>query len=239
MLFSSITKNSLLLGVFALVTTTLLAVTAQFTSERISTSEREAQQKALFEIVPRERHDNDILTDIINIPQNAWVDLGLKNGGAIHVARQSGKTIAVIVPAVAPDGYSGDIHMIIGVNVNGTIAGVRVVDHHETPGLGDKIDLKKSHWILGFNDKSIATPKMPRWKVKKDGGDFDQFAGATITPRAVVNQVKRVLEFVEAHRGELFEQRVISSSENLLEHNPATLDNNQHVLIRGERGNSL
>lgn len=207
MLLSSITKNSLLLGIFALVTTALLAFTAQFTNERIAKSEREAQQKALFEIIPRTRHDNDMLTDIIKVPHDAWVDLGLKNGGDINVAREFGKTVAVIVPAVAPDGYSGDIRMIVGVNVNGTIAGIRVVDHHETPGLGDKIDLKKGSWILGFNNKSLTTPELPRWKVKKDGGDFDQFAGATITPRAVVNQVKRVLEFVDAHRDQLFEDK--------------------------------
>ena len=211
MLRASITKNSLLLGAFALVTTALLAFTAQFTHERIAKSERDAQQKALFEIVPKSLHENDMLTDIIEVPQDAWTGLGLKSGGEIHVARHADDTIAMIIPAIAPDGYSGDIRMIVGVNADGSIAGVRILDHHETPGLGDKIDLKKTPWVLTFNEKSLSKPQPPQWRVKKDGGDFDQFAGATITPRAVVNQVRRVLEFVDAHRDELFTKKSASS----------------------------
>lgn len=204
MIFLSISKSSLLLGAFALVTTALLAFTAEFTKERITKAERKAQQKALFEIVPGARHDNDLLSTIIKVPESAWAGLGLKSGGDIYAARHADETIAVIIPAVAPDGYSGDIHMIVGINADGTIAGVRILDHHETPGLGDKIELKKNQWITEFNGKSLRSPTLSQWKVKKDGGDFDQFAGATITPRSVINQVRRVLEFVDAHRDELF-----------------------------------
>lgn len=213
MIFSSIRKNSLLLGAFAFVTTALLALTADFTQERIAKAEREAQQKALFEIVPRTRHTNDLLSDSIQIPESAWAGLGLKSGGDIYVARHTNETIAVIIPATAPDGYSGDIRMIVGINADGTIAGVRIVDHKETPGLGDKIELKKHQWILDFNGKSLHSPATTQWKVKKDGGSFDQFAGATITPRAVVNQVRRVLEFVDAHRDELFKKNDAISGE--------------------------
>lgn len=204
MILSSITKNGLLLGAFALVTTALLAFTAQLTQERIAKSEREAQQKALFEIVPPNSHDNDILMETLSVPEDAWSGLGLKSGGEIHIARHLDNTVAIIVPAVAPDGYSGDIRMIVGINLDGTITGVRILDHHETPGLGDKIELKKAEWILDFNGKSLQNPTLSKWKVKKDSGNFDQFAGATITPRAVVNQVRKVLEFVDAHRDELF-----------------------------------
>ncbi len=206
MLSKSISKNSLLLGAFALVTTAVLAFTAEFTKERIAHAERKAQQKALFEIVPRNTHDNDMLVDTIDVPKDAWAGLGLKSGGEIYVARHVDETIAVIIPAVAPDGYSGDIRMLMGINADGSIAGVRVLDHHETPGLGDKIEIKKTPWILAFNGKSSSTTAPSRWKVKKDGGDFDQFAGATITPRAVVNQIRRVLEFVDSHRDELFKK---------------------------------
>jgi Na+-translocating ferredoxin:NAD+ oxidoreductase subunit G len=204
MLVKSIRKNSVLLGAFALVTTALLVFTAQLTQAPIAKSERAAQQKALFDIVPRALHDNDMLTETIKVPAAAWAGLGLKSGGEIHVARQADETIAIIIPAIAPDGYSGDIRMMVGINADGSIAGVRVLDHHETPGLGDKIEIKKSAWILNFNGKSQNAPEPSHWKVKKDGGDFDQFAGATITPRAVVNQVRRVLEFVDSHRDELF-----------------------------------
>jgi len=212
MLTRSIAKSSLLLGAFALITTALLAFTAQFTQERIAKSEREAQQKALFEIIPRARHNNDMLVDTIKVPEDAWQGLGLKSGGEIHVARYADETIAVIIPATAPDGYSGDIRMIVGINADGSIAGVRILDHHETPGLGDKIELKNTPWILGFNGKSSHEPELSQWKVKKDGGNFDQFAGATITPRAVVNQIRRVLQFVDAHRDQLFQKNIHSAA---------------------------
>ncbi len=207
MIVSSISKNSLLLAAFALVTTALLATTAYFTHDTIAKSEREAQQKALFEIVPLSRHDNDLLQDTLSVPESAWAGLGLKSGGDIYIARHRDETVAVIIPTVARDGYSGDIRLIVGVNSDGSIAGVRVLDHHETPGLGDKIELKKSSWILNFNHKSAQSPTIAQWKVKKDGGDFDQFAGATITPRAVVGQIRRVLEFTDLHRDELFAKK--------------------------------
>jgi len=208
MTFSSISKNSVLLGAFALATTALLAISADLTKDRIAKAEHEAQQKALFEIVPRSRHTNDMLSETIKVPEDAWAGLGLKSGGEIYVARHADETIAVIIPAIAPDGYSGDIRMIVGINADGSIAGVRILDHHETPGLGDKIELKKTPWVLNFDNKSANAPQLPQWKVKKDGGNFDQFAGATITPRAVVNQVRRVLEFADAHRDELFKKKI-------------------------------
>lgn len=196
MLGASISKNSLLLAIFALIAAGGLALTNEGTKARIQKAERAAQQKALFEIVPRSRHDNDLLLDTVPVPENAWHLLGLKKGGDIHIARQNGQVVAMIIPAVAPDGYSGDIRMIVGVNRDGSVAGVRVLAHNETPSLGDKVDLKKSDWILSFNGKSLTAPAPADWAVKKDGGEFDQFTGATITPRAVVNQVRRVLEFV-------------------------------------------
>lgn len=195
MLGRSISKNSLLLGAFALVTAAILAVTQQSTAERIAQAERDAAQKALLEIVPLERHNNDLLTDTVPIAAEYWPLLGLKNGGDIHIARYHGQAIAAIIPAVAADGYSGDIKIIAGINADGTIAGIRILNHNETPGLGDKIDLKKSDWVLGFDTKSLHNPVADLWAVKKDGGEFDQFTGATITPRAVVGQVKRILEY--------------------------------------------
>lgn len=204
MLGQSISKNSLLLAAFALATAGTLALTNLGTKDRIAAAERAAQQRALFEIIPLQTHDNDLLTDVIPVPQDAQQSLHVGTGAVIHRARQKGEITALIVPAVAPDGYSGDIEMIVGVNRDGSLAGVRIIKHKETPGLGDKIELKKHQWILGFNGKSLAIPALDGWKVKKDGGEFDQFAGATITPRAVVGQVKRVLEFVAANQQSLF-----------------------------------
>ena len=188
---NSMAKNSLLLGLFALVTAALLSGTYSATADRIAAAERANAQKALLQVIPLERHNNDLLETTQAIDERYWKALGLKQGGKLHIAQQDGAPVAVIYPATAPDGYSGDIKMIVGINLDGTIAGVRVLTHTETPGLGDKIDLAKSDWILGFNGKSLATAQ---WAVKKDGGEFDAFDGATITPRAVVNQIKRALE---------------------------------------------
>lgn len=191
----SISTNSLLLGLFALVTAAVLAGTQMGTKDRIAAEERKAAQKALLQIVPLERHNNDLLVDTITIAEEHWELLGLKDGGEINIARDNEQAVAAIIPAVAPDGYSGDIRMIVGVNADGTVAGVRVLVHNETPGLGDKVDLKKSDWILSFNGKSLQNPSANQWEVKKDGGEFDQFTGATITPRAVVRQVRKTLEY--------------------------------------------
>ena len=195
MLSKSVGFNSFVLAAFALVTAILLASTHLGTREQIAESERRAAEKALLEIIPKDRHSNNMLVDTVAIPRQFWSQLGLSQGGDVNIARQDGKIEALIIPAVAADGYSGDIRLIAGVNMDGTLAGVRVLSHTETPGLGDKIDLKKSQWILSFNNKSLRQPAATQWQVKKDGGDFDQFTGATITPRAVVAQVKRILEY--------------------------------------------
>lgn len=205
MIIKSMGFNSIVLALFALVTSLILATTNELTYERIEQSEREAAQRALLEIIPLERHDNDMLMDVQPVPEQYWSALGLKKGGNIHIARDQGQPVAAIIPAVTPDGYSGAISMIIGINFNGSIAGVRVVEHRETPGLGDKVDLKKSDWILSFNGKSLVNPQASGWKVKKEGGEYDQFTGATITPRAVINQVLKTLQYFEDDRERLLQ----------------------------------
>jgi electron transport complex protein RnfG len=203
MIFQSMGKNSLLLALFALITALVLASTDRITEERIAESERLAAQKALFEIVPLARHNNDLLVDLQPIPEQYWLALGLDNGGDVHIARLNDQPVAAIVPSITTDGYSGDIAMIVGINFDGTVAGVRVVEHKETPGLGDKIELRKSDWILSFNGKSLNNPELSKWNVKKDRGDFDQFTGATITPKAVIHQIAKTLEYFEKDRERL------------------------------------
>jgi len=203
MIFQSMGKNSLLLAFFALITALILASTDRVTEDRIAESERLAAQKALFEIVPLALHNNDLLVDLQPIPEQYWLALGLDNGGDVHIARLDDQPVAAIVPSITTDGYSGDIAMIVGINFDGTVAGVRVVDHKETPGLGDKVELRKSDWILSFNGKSLNNPKISKWNVKKDRGDFDQFTGATITPKAVIHQIAKTLEYFEKDRERL------------------------------------
>jgi len=199
MMQSSIRRNSILLGLFAVLTTNIIAGTYLGTRDKIAESQRHAREKALLEIIPLERHDNSMLDDVIAVGPQAIL-LGLQTDKEIYVARQNGQAVAIILPVTSPDGYSGDIDLIVGINADGSVAGVRVLTHRETPGLGDKIDLKKSPWVLAFNGKTLSNPAPGQWKVKKDKGVFDQFTGATITPRAVTSAVKRSLEYFHANR---------------------------------------
>ena len=199
----SILRNSVILGLFAVATVGMIAVTQQGTAERISEAQRRVQLSALNEIVPHDQHDNDLLTDSFTVQDRQY--LSLSAPAEAYRARQGDRVSAVILPVVAPDGYSGRIDLLVGIRADGSIAGVRSVSHRETPGLGDKIDAGKSHWILSFNGKSLSMPIPEQWAVKKDGGQFDQFTGATITPRAVVKAVYQALTYFDEHRAALLQ----------------------------------
>jgi electron transport complex protein RnfG len=205
MLGKSITRNSLLLALFAVCTTALIAGTYLLTKDDIAKQKRLAEEKALLEIIPRQKHDNSMLDDTINVGPSDTT-LHLVEDKHIYIAREQGDVVAVIVPTVAPDGYTGEIELIVGVNRDGSIAGVRALVHRETPGLGDKVDIKKSDWIRSFDGRSLTNPTLSGWAVEKDKGEFDQFTGATITPRAVVAATLRALQYVEANRKVLFEE---------------------------------
>ena len=129
--------------------------------------------------------------------------LGSEEGIKIYIARKNGDVSGIIFETIAPRGYNGNLDMLVAIDKNGTVTGSRVISHTETPGLGDKVDLKKSKWILSFANKSLENPSLKGWGVKKDGGDFDQFPGATITPRAVVRAVKNTLIYFDQHKDTL------------------------------------
>lgn len=192
-LMSSISNNSIILGLFALACTAVIAATFLSTEENINQRKREARLKALLEVVPQQRHDNDMLQDSIALFEPA---LGHRKQQQLFLAKQQGNAVVLIYPATARDGYSGDIDYIVGINIkDASIAGVRVLSHKETPGLGDGIDLRKSNWVLNFNGRSLANPLVKGWTVKKDGGAFDAFTGATITPRALTKSIATVLQY--------------------------------------------
>ena len=203
MIGQSITRNSILLGMFAIATGTLLAGSYLLTKDRIAEEARKAEEKALLQIVPRERHDNSMLDDTLPVGPEI-TELGLRISKRIYLAKQGSAVVAAIIPATARDGYSGDIDLIVGVNADGSVAGVRALSHKETPGLGDKVDLAKSDWMLGFDGKSLSSPEPSGWAVKKDKGEFDSFTGATITPRSVVAATRRVLEYAAANTKTLY-----------------------------------
>lgn len=201
---SQIIASSLILGVFAIIGTALVGITQQTTAEKISENERQALLSKLNQILPHDRYDNDLLQSTLTVAADDR--LGQHQPSTIYVARQQQQISAMIFPVIAPKGYSGEIKMLVGINIDGTLAGVRVVSHKETPGLGDAIEIERNNWILGFNNKSLENPKQKNWKVKRDGGEFDQFSGATITPRAVVQAVHLCLLYFNRHKDELVAQ---------------------------------
>ncbi|MEJ1298144.1 MAG: electron transport complex subunit RsxG [Candidatus Sedimenticola sp. (ex Thyasira tokunagai)] len=194
----------LLLAMFSAVGTGLVAFTHQQTKERIAANEREALLRSLTVLVPASSIDNDIITDrtTVNSPE-------MLGGDAIDVylGRKGVDPVAAVFASVVPDGYSGPIKLLVAVRVDGTLGGVRVVSHKETPGLGDKVEEKRDDWIYSFNDKSLGNPDISEWKVKRDGGIFDQFAGATITPRSIVNAVKNTLIYFSENGRALFSKK--------------------------------
>ena len=209
-LIKAVGAGGITLALFAALTVGLVTLTWIFTKQRIDEQIRQAEIKALEEILPltttdgEQLYDNDILQTRIIIP--ASKQLGLRAEKQGYAAFKGQTPIAIIMPVTAPDGYSGAIHLLVGIHTDGSLSGVRVTSHKETPGLGDAIEILKSGWIAVFSGKSLDNPQANDWGVRKDGGQFDQFTGATITPRAVVAAIHRSLKYFEQNREVLFRQ---------------------------------
>lgn len=203
MIIQSIRKSAVGLGIFAVFTAGIIAFTQSSTQEAIATNQKEAQARALYEVMPRETHDNDLVSDQIERVAPSLV--GKDAIARIHIARLKHEVVAVILPAVTENGYNGRIKSLVGINADGTVAAVRIVEHKETPGLGDKIEVKKSDWVHQFSGLSLLDPPEEKWTVQKDGGYFDQMTGATITPRAVVRSVRSALEYFALNQSDLLQ----------------------------------
>lgn len=184
---------------FAILGTAILAATHYLTRDTIAATVEAAKLKLIAQLLPPDSYDNDIMRD--TLPVAADELLGTRESSQAHIARRNGEPVAVVLEVIAREGYSGDIQMVLAIRSDGTLSGVRVVSHKETPGLGDYIDIAKSDWIRVFENKKLGNHA--DWKVKKDGGQFDTRAGATITPRAVVKASYLALRYFEAHRDQL------------------------------------
>ena len=196
--------SGLFLWLFAVAGTTLVALTEFGSREAIVANERELLLRNLFALLPRDQLDNDISQDFRQLPASKL--LGTEEDSTVYRARLLGEPVAAIFSSIAPHGYSGKIHLLVGVYTDGSLAGVRIVKHAETPGLGDAIEIRKSPWIKIFSGKSLHNPSPDRWYVKRDGGDFDQLTGATITPRAVVSAVRNTLLYYQQNADMIFDQ---------------------------------
>ena len=195
--------SGLFLCLFAVVGTSFVAVTEYNTRQAIAENERRVLLRNLHALLPADKLDNDIVTDTRLIP--AATLLGTDNESLVYRARLRDDPVAAVFNSIAANGYSGKIHLLVGVYFDGSIAGVRAIKHAETPGLGDALEIQKSRWILDFDGKSLDNPTRTKWLVKRDGGVFDQFTGATISPRAVVQAVKNTLLYYEQNADTIFE----------------------------------
>jgi electron transport complex protein RnfG len=200
--FRQIIYTAIILLLFTIIGTSLVALTYDNTRDRIAANERATLLRKLNQLVPAGSYDNALVDDRITLTNPAAP--GKDKTVTVYRARRSGMPVALVITAVAPDGYSGSIRLLVGVRADDSLSGVRVVAHRETPGLGDAIDEQRSNWIYGFDGTSLGNPPLDKWAVLKDGGYFDQLTGATITPRAIVKAVRQTLLYYHANREALY-----------------------------------
>ncbi|MGK2946517.1 MAG: electron transport complex subunit RsxG [Candidatus Malihini olakiniferum] len=193
-MISTMQRHATTLALFAALTTGLTAVVNTLTKSTIAHQTRLQQKALLDQVIPSDIYDNNILQECYIVTDK---DLESTTSRHLYIARKSDTLVAAAIESSAQDGYSGIIHLLIGADFRGKVLGVRVTGHHETPGLGDKIDIRVSNWITNFTGHTVHGASDRQWAVKKDGGDYDQFTGATITPRAVVNTIKRTTLFIQ------------------------------------------
>lgn len=201
-------RTAMVLLVYIVTFTALIAATYLTTLGPVTESAKKEKLALIGEVLPPESYDNVLLNDWIEVAPTR--ELGTTDFTRLYRARKGNQPVALVIEAAAPDGYSGRIGLLLAVKVNGELAAVRVTEHRETPGLGDYIvpkkDRNKAHpWINQFDEKSMEAVTLDKWKVKKDGGVFDQRAGATISARAVTNASGRALAWTNIHRTRLFE----------------------------------
>jgi electron transport complex protein RnfG len=200
-LMPAMSKNSKILALFAIVCTAAVALVQLLTEDRIEFQAQQQLIRQLNEVIQTGSHDNEMFRDCIFAPTDIKSELSID---VIYRARLNNTPTAAAIKTVAPDGYNGNIELLIAINIDGSVSGVRTLLHKETPGLGDKIELRKSAWIEKFSGKKVLDNNDNRWAVIKDGGMFDQFTGATITPRAVVKTVRKTIDYFQANQERIF-----------------------------------
>jgi electron transport complex protein RnfG len=195
-------RTAVLIVAIASILAALLSWMASATRDRIERNQQAWLQQRLDALIPPALHDNDLLTDRITVTSPEL--LGTDRPVPIFRARRNGAPVAAVIYTVAPDGYQGPIEMLVAIDTEGRLIGVQIVRHRETQGLGDQFEHRRADWLQHFRGRSLNDPPQQRWSVRKDGGDFDGFTGATITPRAIVRATRRALEFFTAQRERIF-----------------------------------
>ena len=200
-------RTAAILLAFTLVFTALMAGTYKATEPMVTASALAEKLRLIGEVLPPGQYDNDLMADSIILPPQGI--LGLDDETRVWRARKGGAPVALVFEAAARDGYSGRISLILAVDASGRLLALRVTTHKETPGLGDYIDPKKDKnktqpWITQFSKLGFDSVPPKKWRVKKDGGRFDQMSGATISARAVTNASGRALAWAVENRDKLF-----------------------------------
>lgn len=201
---ASIWTAGLILAALGAICTAIVALTHSTTAPRIAANEQAFLEASLKPVLGDVTYDGKLSESTIEIPPPH--ELPGKSAVTVYRVFADSKPVAALFVVTAMDGFSGPIKLLIGIDTNGTITGTRVLQHRETPGLGDLIDESKSDWILQFSGKSLHDPVRAEWAIKRDGGAFDQLTGASITPRSVVNAIKQTLVYFEANRDAVFRQ---------------------------------
>jgi len=191
--------SAIILAAFAILGSSLVGISYESTHEQILENQRETLRRQINEVFPEIQHDNIVIDDVVSINDSELCDDEVK----VYRAKLKQMPTGLIYSPVTANGYSGDILLTIAINENNQVTGVRVLQHKETPGLGDKIETRRSNWIKSFEGTSLTAPRAEKWAVKRDGGNFDQFTGATITPRAVVKAVKNTLQYHQLNKEKL------------------------------------
>jgi len=194
-------RSAAVLAVAATLAVGLVAVVNDRARPQIEASRRAEQLRQLMAVLGDVAYDNDPLSDTLRVRDPEY--LGTTESLVVHRVRRDGEPVAVLLHAVAPDGYTGALRLLVAVDAQGRLVGVRVLEHRETPGLGDFVEERRTDWIRQFDGRSLEAPPPSRWRVRKDGGEFDQYTGATITSRAVTHAVRDAMAYFARHRAEL------------------------------------
>jgi electron transport complex protein RnfG len=198
----SVLKSGATLAAIAAICTALVAATYQFTVDRIADNDKALLEQSLEPVLAGISYDSGVSESrLVIAPPH---DLPGSEAALVYRVFDAGEPVAALIAMTARDGFSGAIRILVGIDVDGVVTGVRILQHRETPGLGDKIEPTRSNWIHQFKGRSLADPVMTAWAIKRDGGDFDQLTGASITPRAVIGALRDTLIYFDAHRDEIF-----------------------------------
>ena len=199
---NSILGSGATLAVIAAICTALVAATYHLTVDRIAANDKALLEQSLQPALSDTFYDSGVSESrLVIAPPH---ELPGSEAAFIYRVYADDKPVAALFAVTARDGFSGSIRILLGVNVDGVVTGVRILQHRETPGLGDKIESRRSDWVHQFAGRSLLDPVVESWAIKRDGGEFDQLTGASVTPRAVVKAMRETLIYFDAHREDIF-----------------------------------